>query len=97
MPSETDPRIMPASIVQAALRDPARGTGAPPNFGMDVVPHIHTASGRFGVASKSYLNMDEALQDSRENAQRMRAAAVKKAATPMVLCSENVCMATAAS
>lgn len=73
MPSEIDPRIMPASIVQAALRDPARGTGAPPNFGMDVVPHIHTASGRFGVASKSYLNMDEALQDSRENAQRMRA------------------------
>jgi len=71
--AEIDPRTIPASIIQASLRDPARGTGAPPNFGMDVVPHIHTASGRFGVSSKSYLNMDEALQDSRANAQRMRA------------------------
>lgn len=73
MPDPIDPKLLPASIIQAALRDPATGTGAPPNFGAEVVPHIYTASGRFGVASKSYLNMDEALQDSRENAQRMRA------------------------
>lgn len=73
MPDPTDTRFLPASVIQSALRDPAAGTGAPPNFGSEVVPHIHTASGRFGVASKSYLNMDEALQDSRENAQRMRA------------------------
>lgn len=64
---------LPASVIQAAQLDPALGTGAPPNFGRDVVPHIHTASGRFGVASHSYLNMDEALRDSRQNAQRMRA------------------------
>ena len=53
--------------------DPAQGTGAPPNFGQDVVPHIHTASGRFGIASQAYLNMDEAIRDSRQNAERMRA------------------------
>ncbi len=63
---------LPASVIQAASLDPAQGTGAPPNFGMDVVPHVHTASGRFGVSSHSYLNMDEALRDSRQNAQRMR-------------------------
>jgi len=63
---------LPASVIQAIAIDPAMGTGAPPNFGMDVVPHIHTASGRFGVASHAYLNMDEALRDSRSNAQRMR-------------------------
>lgn len=65
-------RYLPASVIQASAIDPASGTGAPPNFGREVVPHIHTTSGRYGVASRSYLNMDEALNDSRANALRMR-------------------------
>jgi hypothetical protein len=54
------------------MLDPATGTNAPPNFGQDIIPHIHTASGRYGIASHAYLNMDEALRDSRQNAERMR-------------------------
>lgn len=64
---------LPASVIQAASIDPAAGTGSPPNFGQEVVPHIHTASGRYGISSHAYLNMDEALRDSRQNAERMRA------------------------
>lgn len=63
---------LPASVIQAAMVDPAAGSGAPPNFGQEIVPHIHTANGRYGIASNAYLNMDEALRDSRENAERMR-------------------------
>jgi hypothetical protein len=69
---EFDKSQLPASIIQAASLDPAIGTSAPPNFGQEVVPHIYTASGRYGIASQSYLNMDEALRDSRQNAERMR-------------------------
>lgn len=68
-----DDSKLPASVIQSASVDPAAGTFAPINFGQDVVPHIHTASGRYGIASSAYLNMDEALRDSRDNAQRMRA------------------------
>lgn len=68
-----DSSRQPASIIQAATFDPATGTSAPPNFGQEIVPHIHTASGRYGIASHAYLNMDEALRDSRQNAERMRA------------------------
>lgn len=67
-----DPSRLPASVIQSALLDPATGTMAPPNFGQEIVPHIHTASGRYGIASNSYLNMDEAIRDSRVNADRMR-------------------------
>lgn len=70
---EIDKSQMPASVIQAAAYDPARGTNAPPNFGQEVVPHIFTTSGRYGIASRSYLNQDEALRDSRTNAERMRA------------------------
>jgi hypothetical protein len=70
---ELDKSQLPASVIQAAMLDPATGTNAPPNFGQEVVPHIYTASGRYGIASQSYLNMDEALRDSRQNAERMRA------------------------
>lgn len=68
-----DSSRLSASIIQTAMFDPAAGTSAPPNFGQEIVPHIHTASGRYGIASHAYLNMDEALRDSRQNAERMRA------------------------
>ena len=43
--------------------DPARlWAGAPPNFGMQVVPHIFTAAGSVGLAGKAYLNADEAMR-----------------------------------
>ena len=68
-----DKALIPARIIQDALTDRAAGTGAPPNFGNEVVPHIHTASGRYGIASQSYLNTyDEALRHSETNAERMR-------------------------
>lgn len=67
-----DASRQPASVIQAALLDPAAGTIAPPNFGQEVVPHVHTVTGRYGVVSHSYLNMDEALRDSPDNAERMR-------------------------
>lgn len=53
--------------------DKAAGTNASPNFGQEVIPHIHTVSGRYGISSKAYLNQDEALRDSVHNANRMRA------------------------
>ena len=68
-----DQSNLPASVIQAAMLDPAIGANAPPNFGQEVIPHIHTASGRYGIASHAYLNQDEALRDSRQNAERMRA------------------------
>lgn len=67
-----DDQQIPARMIQAAMVDPAGGSDAAINFGQEVVPHIHTASGRYGIASRAYLNMDEALRDSRTNAQRMR-------------------------
>lgn len=73
MDQSQDPSKYPASVIQAAKFDPASGTPAPPNFGQPVVEHIHTTAGRYGIASKAYLNMDEALRDSRQNAERMRA------------------------
>lgn len=67
-----DPATLPASVLTAATVDPAAGSGAPPNFGRQIVPHVHTAAGRYGVASHAYLNIDEATRDSRTNAERMR-------------------------
>lgn len=63
---------IPESVRQAGVFDIAAGYPAPPNFGQSVVEHIHTTSGRYGIASKAYLNMDEAIRDSRSNAERMR-------------------------
>lgn len=42
-------------------------------MGQDILPHIQTIGGRTGVVSQAYLNMDEALRDSRSNAEKMRA------------------------
>jgi hypothetical protein len=70
----TDPRLLPARLLQESKRDPAAGiTGAPPGFGQEWLPHIHTIGGRRGIVSQSYLNIDEALRDSRDNAEKMRA------------------------
>lgn len=59
-------------MIQSAMVDPAAGTHAPPNYGREVLGHVHTINGRFGIASHAYLNMDEALRDSATNADRMR-------------------------
>ncbi|MFG0261022.1 MAG: DUF935 family protein [Novipirellula sp. JB048] len=68
------PNQLPARVLQQSQRDPAEGVvGATPNFGQDWLPHIHTIGGRRGIVSQSYLNMDEALRDSRANAEKMRA------------------------
>lgn len=66
-------QTIPRAILNANALDPARSINAPPGMGRDVLPHIYTVSGRTGIASNSYLNQDEALRDSRDNADRMRA------------------------
>mgnify|MGYP000917526679 CR=1 FL=1 len=69
----TDNRSVPASFILAEARDPAEvWPGAPPNFGQDLVPHIATVSGMTGGAARAYTWADEALRDSRENADKMR-------------------------
>jgi hypothetical protein len=72
MANSYDSYDLPANVLQQSLVDPALGTGAPQNFGQDVIPHIHTASGKYGIASHAYLNQDEATQHSKQNAERMR-------------------------
>jgi len=68
----TDSRGIPASFIQAEARDPAEAwPGAPPNFGQPLVPHIATVSGMTGGAGRAYSWADEALRDSRENADKM--------------------------
>lgn len=70
----TDPKFLPASVIYESQRDPAEHIeGATPGFGQDWLPHIYTVGGRRGIVSQSYLNMDEALRDSRTNAEKMRA------------------------
>jgi len=70
-PSQVNPRSLPASYFTQAATDPATAwPGAPPNFGQQVVPHIVTVSGRIGT--KAYQWADEALRDSRINADKMR-------------------------
>ncbi len=74
MPASVDKNHMPASFLYEQQGDPAAGIkGAPPNFGQEFLEHIHTVNGRYGLVSHSYLNQDEALNDSRVNAYRMRA------------------------
>lgn len=71
MPQTLDPRSLPASFISAQAVDPAAAwNGAPPNFGDQVLPHIMTVSGRVGT--KAYMWADEALRDSRANADKMR-------------------------
>jgi RNA polymerase sigma factor (sigma-70 family) len=56
-----------------ATTDPASTvTGAPPMFGRDAVPHLLTFQSLVGTFSRAYLNPDEAMRDSIENAHLMR-------------------------
>lgn len=64
---------LPARAIRQSIFDPAVQGGGPPLWGQDFLPHIFTVSGRQGITSRSYLNQDEALRDSVQNAQRMRA------------------------
>jgi hypothetical protein len=69
-----DPRFLPARALAQSQRDPAEGiVGASPGFGQEWLPHFYTVNGRRGVVSQPHLNYDEALRDSRENAEKMRA------------------------
>lgn len=66
------PLETPSSVFRQ--RDPAQSwPGAPPNFGMEVVPHVFTVAGTVGLAGKANLNADEALRHSPSSAARMRA------------------------
>ncbi len=69
----TDSRSLPASFIQSEAADPAQSwPGASPNFGQPVVPHIVTMAGTTGGSGRAYAWADEALRDSRENADKMR-------------------------
>lgn len=69
--AESDPAKRPADIFRQ--QDPARFMpGAPPNFGLEVVPQVATVAGQTGLAGHAYLNADEALRHSIDNAARMR-------------------------
>jgi len=68
-----DLNALPASVLLAMEKDPASSMpGAPPNFGMDVVPHYFTTTGYVGSAARAYPIEDEATRNSVENAERMR-------------------------
>lgn len=70
MPS---PHAMPASFLMRQTSDPALSVqGAPRGFGREVLPHIFSVSGRVGTYSHTYPWYDEALRDSRHNAEIMR-------------------------
>lgn len=70
----TDPRHMPARVLAESQRYPAENVvGTSPGYGQEVLANFNTISGRRGIVSQSYLNIDEALRDSRENAEKMRA------------------------
>lgn len=67
------PEQLPASVILRHVADPASGVkGAPPNFGQQILPHIYTVSGRYGVAARAYSQGDEALLHSKANAEIMR-------------------------
>lgn len=53
--------------------DPAsKAPGSAPMYGQDAVPHILTFQSLVGTFSRAYLNPDEAIRDSIENAHLMR-------------------------
>jgi phage gp29-like protein len=55
-----------------ARTDPASKTpGAPPLYGQDAVPHLLTYQSIVGSFSRAYVNPDEAMRDSIENAHLM--------------------------
>jgi hypothetical protein len=53
--------------------DPASAVrGSPPLYGEDAFPHVVTFQSMIGTYSRAYLNPDEAIRDSIENAHLMR-------------------------
>jgi hypothetical protein len=62
--------------LEVALRnklDPAQAwPGAPPNFGLEDMPHIFSFVGRYGMVANAYMHADEALLHSSQNAEIMR-------------------------
>jgi len=53
--------------------DPAsKAPGAPPLYGEDALPHAVTFQSLIGTYSRAYLNPDEAIRDSIDNAHLMR-------------------------
>jgi 8-oxo-dGTP pyrophosphatase MutT (NUDIX family) len=62
-----------ASPPNVKSHDPARGIkGAPPGFGMPVMPHVMTFQGLISNLAKVYRNPDEAYRHSKDNARYMR-------------------------
>lgn len=75
----TQPKLpktqVPAEMLLRHTKDPWKSSwpgGGTPFGGDTFLPHIFTVAGRYGVASKVYSYGDEALVDSRENAELMR-------------------------
>lgn len=71
-----DPDLIPASIINRIQTEPMRegwdGGRGTPFGGGTFLPHIFTVAGRYGIAAKTYAEHDEAIIDSRENAELMR-------------------------
>ncbi|MBM4089560.1 MAG: DUF935 family protein, partial [Planctomycetes bacterium] len=64
---------LPASFLSRFKTDPAATVpGAPVNFGRAAMPHIFSVAARVNILSKNYPWFDEALRDSRANAEAMR-------------------------
>ncbi len=71
--SRIDRGVLPAAFIAKTTHDPAAMVkGAPRNFGREVMPHIFSVAGRIGSISRTYPWYDEALRDSRTNANAMR-------------------------
>ena len=65
--------LLPDAFIAATTHDPAAGVpGMARNFGREVLPHIFSVAGRVGSVSHTYPWYDEALRDSRTNANAMR-------------------------
>jgi hypothetical protein len=74
-PKQPKSQIPAEFLLKHRRRDPMERAwpgGGTPFGGEGVVPHIFTVAGRYGVASKVYSWGDEAMMDSRENAELMR-------------------------
>lgn len=74
-PARVNRHAIPASFLQstAAAPDPAQMIpGAPPNFGQSYLPHVFTVAARYQSYGRAYPQADEALRQSRQNAEYMR-------------------------
>lgn len=67
-----DDSSLPAEFLYSRPKDPAAGTSGAPNYSREILPHVSSVNGRYGLVSYSYLSADQAINDSRANAYRMR-------------------------